>query len=29
VAILVAWYLIAFGTIYLVSALAGPKLSHW
>jgi uncharacterized membrane protein HdeD (DUF308 family) len=29
VAILVAWYLIAFGTIHLVSALAGPKLSYW
>jgi uncharacterized membrane protein HdeD (DUF308 family) len=29
VAILVAWYLIAFGIIHLVSALAGPKMSYW
>jgi uncharacterized membrane protein HdeD (DUF308 family) len=29
VSILVAWYLIAFGTIHIVSALAGPKLSWW
>ena len=27
VSILVAWYLIVFGTIHLVTALAGPKLS--
>ena len=29
VSILVAWYLIASGTIHLVNALAGPKLSWW
>jgi uncharacterized membrane protein HdeD (DUF308 family) len=29
VAILVAWYLIAFGVMHLVSALAGPKMSYW
>lgn len=29
VSIMVAWYLIAYGTIHLVSALAGPKLSWW
>jgi uncharacterized membrane protein HdeD (DUF308 family) len=29
VSILVAWYLIVFGTIHLVTALAGPKLSWW
>ena len=29
VSILVAWYLIVFGTIHLVNALAGPKLSWW
>ena len=29
VSILVAWYLIAFGIVHLVSALAGPKLSWW
>ncbi len=29
VAILVAWYLIAFGIMHLVSALAGPKMSYW
>jgi uncharacterized membrane protein HdeD (DUF308 family) len=29
VSIMVAWYLIAFGTIHIVSALAGPKLSWW
>ena len=27
--ILVAWYLIAYGIIHLVSALAGPKLPWW
>ena len=29
VSVLVAWYLIAFGIVHLVSALAGPKLSWW
>ena len=29
VAILVAWYLIAFGILHLVAALAGPKLGYW
>lgn len=29
VSIMVASYLIAFGTIHIVSALAGPKLSWW
>ena len=29
VSILLAWYLIVFGTIHLVNALAGPKLSWW
>ena len=29
VSILVAWYLIVFGTIHIVSALAGPKLPWW
>ena len=29
VSILVAWYLIAFGSLHLVSALAGPKLPLW
>ena len=29
VSILVAWYLIAFGIVHLVSALAGPKLPWW
>jgi uncharacterized membrane protein HdeD (DUF308 family) len=29
VSILVAWYLIAFGIIHLVDALAGPKLGYW
>jgi uncharacterized membrane protein HdeD (DUF308 family) len=29
VAILVAWYLTAFGIMHLVSALAGPKMSYW
>jgi uncharacterized membrane protein HdeD (DUF308 family) len=29
VSILVAWYLIAYGIIHLVSALAGPKLPWW
>jgi uncharacterized membrane protein HdeD (DUF308 family) len=29
VAILVAWYLIAFGIMHLVGALAGPKMSYW
>jgi uncharacterized membrane protein HdeD (DUF308 family) len=28
-AILVAWYLIIFGVIHLVDALAGPKLRYW
>jgi len=28
-AILVAWYLIVFGTIHVVSTLAGPRLSWW
>jgi uncharacterized membrane protein HdeD (DUF308 family) len=28
-AILVAWYLIIFGVIHLVGALAGPKLRYW
>lgn len=28
-AILVAWYLIAFGIVHLISALAGPKLAWW
>jgi uncharacterized membrane protein HdeD (DUF308 family) len=28
-AILTAWYLIIFGIIHLISALAGPKLSYW
>jgi uncharacterized membrane protein HdeD (DUF308 family) len=28
-AILTAWYLIIFGIIHLVGALAGPKLSYW
>ena len=28
-AILVAWYLIIFGVIHLVGALAGPKVSYW
>ena len=28
-AVLVAWYLIIFGVIHLVDALAGPKLSYW
>jgi uncharacterized membrane protein HdeD (DUF308 family) len=27
--ILVAWYLIVFGIVHLVSALAGPKLPWW
>jgi uncharacterized membrane protein HdeD (DUF308 family) len=27
--ILVAWYLIVFGILYLVGALAGPKLRYW
>ena len=27
--ILVAWYLVAFGIVHLVSALAGPKVSWW
>ena len=26
---MVAWYLITFGTIHIVNALAGPKLSWW
>jgi uncharacterized membrane protein HdeD (DUF308 family) len=29
VAILVAWYLIFFGILHLVSALAGPKVHYW
>ena len=29
VSILVAWYLIFFGTIHLVDALAGPKVGWW
>ncbi len=29
VSIMVAWYLIAFGTIHIVNALAGPKPSWW
>jgi uncharacterized membrane protein HdeD (DUF308 family) len=29
VSILVAWYLIFYGIVHLVSALAGPKLSWW
>jgi uncharacterized membrane protein HdeD (DUF308 family) len=29
VSILVAWYLIVFGIVHLVSALAGPKMSYW
>jgi len=29
VSIMVAWYLIAYGTIHIVTALAGPKPSWW
>jgi uncharacterized membrane protein HdeD (DUF308 family) len=29
VALLVAWYLIIFGIIHLVGALAGPKVHYW
>lgn len=29
VALLVAWYLIIFGIIHLVGALAGPKVGYW
>jgi uncharacterized membrane protein HdeD (DUF308 family) len=29
VSILVAWYLIVFGTIHIVNALAGPKVPWW
>jgi len=29
VSILVAWYLVFFGVVHLVSALAGPKLPWW
>ena len=29
VSILVAWYLIIFGVIHLIDALAGPKLGWW
>src|SRR6266542_849697 len=29
VSIFVAWYLIVFGIMHLVSALAGPKVSYW
>jgi uncharacterized membrane protein HdeD (DUF308 family) len=28
-AVLVAWYLILFGILHLVAALAGPKLGYW
>ena len=29
VSFLVAWYLIVFGVIHLIDALAGPKLGYW
>jgi uncharacterized membrane protein HdeD (DUF308 family) len=29
VSILVAWYLISYGIVHLISALAGPRLSWW
>ncbi len=29
VSILVAWYLIAFGIIHMIDALAGPKVGRW
>jgi uncharacterized membrane protein HdeD (DUF308 family) len=29
VSVLVAWYLIVFGIVHLVDALAGPKLGYW
>jgi uncharacterized membrane protein HdeD (DUF308 family) len=29
VSILVAWYLIVFGIMHLISALSGPKASYW
>jgi uncharacterized membrane protein HdeD (DUF308 family) len=29
VSVLVAWYLIVFGVIHLIDALAGPKLAYW
>jgi uncharacterized membrane protein HdeD (DUF308 family) len=29
VSMFVAWYLIVFGIVHLVSALAGPKMSYW
>jgi uncharacterized membrane protein HdeD (DUF308 family) len=29
VSILVAWYLIVFGTVHIVDALAGPKVPWW
>jgi uncharacterized membrane protein HdeD (DUF308 family) len=29
VSILVAWYLVAFGVIHIVSALSGPKIHYW
>ena len=29
VSILIAWYLIAFGTIHIINALAGPRLPLW
>ena len=29
VSIMVAWYLIVFGTVHIVSALAGPKVPWW
>jgi uncharacterized membrane protein HdeD (DUF308 family) len=29
VAVLVAWYLVVFGIVHMISALAGPKVSWW
>jgi uncharacterized membrane protein HdeD (DUF308 family) len=29
VSILVAWYLVLFGILHLVGALAGPKVHYW
>jgi uncharacterized membrane protein HdeD (DUF308 family) len=29
VSILVAWYLIVFGVLHVVNALAGPKVDYW
>jgi uncharacterized membrane protein HdeD (DUF308 family) len=29
VSILVAWYLVLFGVLHVVSSLAGPKVSYW